>query len=32
VIVKGTEEHVQCGDGWTDWDVPWDQYVKGSVL
>ncbi|MGI5236538.1 Ig-like domain-containing protein [Dactylosporangium sp. CA-139066] len=32
VIVKGTEEHVKYGDGWTDWDLPWDQYVKGSAL
>ncbi|MFG2040739.1 Ig-like domain-containing protein [Dactylosporangium sp. NPDC048998] len=32
VIVKGTEERVKYGDGWTDWELPWDQYVKGSAL
>jgi lipoprotein-anchoring transpeptidase ErfK/SrfK len=32
VIVKGTEEHVKYGDGWTDWELPWDQYVRGSAL
>jgi lipoprotein-anchoring transpeptidase ErfK/SrfK len=32
VIVKGTEEHVKYGDGWTDWELPWDQYVKGGAL
>jgi len=32
VIVKGTEERVKYGDGWTDWELPWEQYVKGSAL
>jgi lipoprotein-anchoring transpeptidase ErfK/SrfK len=32
VIVKGTEAKVKYGDGWTDWELPWDQYVKGSAL
>ncbi|MFB9414828.1 Ig-like domain-containing protein [Dactylosporangium matsuzakiense] len=32
VIVKNTEERVKYGDGWTDWELPWDQYVKGSAL
>ncbi|MEV6927257.1 Ig-like domain-containing protein [Dactylosporangium sp. NPDC051485] len=32
VIVKGTEERVKYGDGWTDWELPWAQYVKGSAL
>ncbi|GAA0734044.1 L,D-transpeptidase family protein [Dactylosporangium roseum] len=32
VIVKNTESRVKYGDGWTDWELPWDQYVKGSAL
>ncbi|WP_426514951.1 hypothetical protein ACPPVO_54850 [Dactylosporangium sp. McL0621] len=34
VIVKGTEERVKYGDGWTDWELPWEQlqYLKGSAL
>jgi len=32
VTVRGTEVHVKWGDGWTDWDVPWEEYVKGSAL
>ncbi|WP_433210236.1 Ig-like domain-containing protein [Dactylosporangium sp. CS-047395] len=32
VIVKGTEERVKYGDGWTDWELPWEQYRKGSAL
>lgn len=32
VIVKGTEERVKYGDGWTDWELPWDEYRKGSAL
>ncbi|WP_203903197.1 L,D-transpeptidase [Virgisporangium aliadipatigenens] len=26
VIVKGTERTLQKGNGWTAWDIPWDQY------
>lgn len=32
VIVKGTEERVKYGDGWTDWELSWDEYQKGSAL
>jgi lipoprotein-anchoring transpeptidase ErfK/SrfK len=32
VIVTGTERHVAWGNGWTDWDVPWSEYVKGSAI
>ena len=29
VTVKGTEEQVQFGNGWTDWSMPWAEYSKG---
>jgi len=32
VIVRGTEVKVVHGNGWTAWDLPWDQYIKGSAL
>jgi lipoprotein-anchoring transpeptidase ErfK/SrfK len=32
VIVKGTERGLERGDGWTDWDVSWEEFVKGSAL
>jgi lipoprotein-anchoring transpeptidase ErfK/SrfK len=32
VTVRGTEVHVAWGNGWTDWDRPWAEYVKGSAL
>jgi len=32
VIVKGTGHKVTWGDGWTDWDRPWEEYLKGSAL
>jgi lipoprotein-anchoring transpeptidase ErfK/SrfK len=32
VIIKGTEARVKWGDGWTDWDKPWEEYVKGSAI
>ncbi|NJC70478.1 L,D-transpeptidase family protein [Planosporangium thailandense] len=32
VIVKGTEVPLGQGNGWTAWNLPWDQYVKGSAL
>jgi len=32
VVVKGTEHKLDWGNGWTDWDRPWDEYVKGSAL
>lgn len=32
VIVKGTPRKLEWGNGWTDWDRPWDEYRKGSAL
>ena len=32
VIVKGTERQLDWGDGWTDWNVTWEQFLKGSAL
>jgi hypothetical protein len=31
VIVANTERKLQWGNGWTDWDRPWDQYAQGSA-
>jgi hypothetical protein len=30
--VKGTPRKLAYGDGWTDWNVTWEEYVKGSAL
>jgi lipoprotein-anchoring transpeptidase ErfK/SrfK len=32
VIVKGTEVQLKNGNGWTDWNMSWDEYVKGSAI
>jgi lipoprotein-anchoring transpeptidase ErfK/SrfK len=32
VSVSGTEVHVTPGDGWTVWDMSWQDYIKGSAL
>ena len=32
VIVKGTEDKLDYGNGWTPWDVSWEKFVKGSAL
>jgi lipoprotein-anchoring transpeptidase ErfK/SrfK len=32
VVVKGTERGLTWGDGWSDWNVSWDEYVKGSAI
>ncbi|KAB1945481.1 L,D-transpeptidase family protein [Micromonospora sp. ALFpr18c] len=32
IMVKGTERKLQNGNGWTDWNMSWDEYVKGSAL
>ena len=32
VIVRNTESRVKYGDGWTDWEQSWEQYVKGSAI
>lgn len=32
ITVKGTERKLQNGNGWTDWNMGWEEYVKGSAL
>ncbi|WP_433217028.1 Ig-like domain-containing protein [Dactylosporangium sp. CS-047395] len=32
VIVKNTTRKLAWGNGWTDWDKSWDEFVKGSAL
>lgn len=32
VIVSGTEDKLKNGDGWTDWNMSYDEYKKGSYL
>jgi lipoprotein-anchoring transpeptidase ErfK/SrfK len=32
ITVKGTEEKLENGNGWTDWNMSWEQYVKGSAI
>jgi hypothetical protein len=32
VIIKGTGSPLQNGNGWTDWNESWADYVKGSAL
>ncbi len=32
VVVRGTEAHIQAGDGWTDWELPWAKFLQGSKL
>jgi len=32
VIVKGTERQLQPGNGWTDWNLSWEEYQRGSAL
>lgn len=32
VTVKGTERELRNGNGWTDWNLSWEEYVKGSAL
>jgi lipoprotein-anchoring transpeptidase ErfK/SrfK len=32
VTVRGTGVHVDPGNGWTVWDLPWALYVQGSAL
>jgi lipoprotein-anchoring transpeptidase ErfK/SrfK len=32
IEVIGTERKVKPGDGWTDWNMTWPQYVAGSAL
>jgi lipoprotein-anchoring transpeptidase ErfK/SrfK len=32
VTVTGTEERVAPGNGWTAWNMSWEQFIKGSAL
>ena len=32
VTVKGTEREVVHGNGWTAWDLSWEEFVAGSAL
>ncbi len=32
VTVKNTGSPLTWGDGWTDWNRDWDEYVKGSAI
>jgi lipoprotein-anchoring transpeptidase ErfK/SrfK len=32
LTVVGTEVHLTPGDGWTVWDLDWNEYVAGSAL
>ncbi|MGW4466421.1 Ig-like domain-containing protein [Micromonospora sp. NPDC004704] len=32
VTVRGTEVQLEDGNGWTAWNMDWDEYVKGSAL
>ena len=32
VTVKNTEVRLARGNGWTAWDMSWEEYVQGSAL
>jgi lipoprotein-anchoring transpeptidase ErfK/SrfK len=32
IEIVGTGRKVKDGDGWTDWNIPWDKYQLGSAL
>jgi lipoprotein-anchoring transpeptidase ErfK/SrfK len=32
VVTQGTERKLRDGNGWTHWDMTWDEYVAGSAL
>ena len=32
ITVKGTEVKLRPGNGWTAWDMTWEEFVKGSAL
>lgn len=32
ITVKGTESKLRNGNGWTDWNMSWDQFKRGSAL
>lgn len=32
VVVRGTSDKLAYGNGWTPWDLTWDEFKKGSAL
>jgi lipoprotein-anchoring transpeptidase ErfK/SrfK len=32
VVTQGTERKLKDGNGWTHWNMSWDEYVAGSAL
>lgn len=32
VTIKGTEVTLDAGNGWTAWNLSWDEFIKGSAL
>jgi lipoprotein-anchoring transpeptidase ErfK/SrfK len=32
ITVKGTEQRIKLGNGWTDWNMSWDQWIQGSAI
>jgi lipoprotein-anchoring transpeptidase ErfK/SrfK len=32
ITVSGTEEKLKNGNGWTDWNMSWEEYKKGSAI
>ena len=32
VVVTGTSRPAEPGNGWTDWNVSWEEYQRGSAL
>lgn len=32
VVVQGTERQLSHGNGWTAWELSWDEFVAGSAL
>ncbi len=32
ITVRGTEVQLEWGNGFTDWNIPWEEYIKGSAI
>jgi lipoprotein-anchoring transpeptidase ErfK/SrfK len=32
VIIEGTSRQAEPGNGWTDWNIDWEEYQRGSAL
>jgi hypothetical protein len=32
ITVTGTEQTLRNGNGWTDWNMSWEQFKRGSAL